>query len=103
MMPFFESWTILAALSCQTSKIRFGTLVTAMHWCHPAWLAKQAITINHISNGRLEIGIGAGGSNEVEYSMTGIKELEPSEKVNRFKEYVEIVDQLHARWKPKIM
>jgi alkanesulfonate monooxygenase SsuD/methylene tetrahydromethanopterin reductase-like flavin-dependent oxidoreductase (luciferase family) len=94
MMPFFESWSILPALACQTSRIRFGTLVTAMHWRHPAWLAKQALTIDHISNGRLELGLGAGGSSKVEYSMTGVKELEPSEKVNRFCEYVEIVDQL---------
>lgn len=94
MMPFFESWSILSALACQTSIIRFGTLVTAMQWRHPPWLAKQALTIDHISNGRLELGLGAGGSSEVEYSMTGIKELEPSEKVNRFNEYVEIVDQL---------
>jgi len=94
MMPFFESWSILSALACKTSKIRFGTLVTAMHWRHPAWLAKQALTIDHISNGRLALGLGAGGTSEVEYSMTGIKEWEPSEKVNRFNEYVEIVDQL---------
>ena len=94
MMPFFESWSILSALACQTSRIRFGTLVTAMHWRHPAWLARQALTIDHISNGRLELGLGAGGSSKVEYSMTGVKEWEPLEKVNRFVEYVEIVDQL---------
>ncbi|UCH31540.1 MAG: LLM class flavin-dependent oxidoreductase, partial [Candidatus Bathyarchaeota archaeon] len=94
MMPFFESWSILSALACQTSKIRFGTLVTAMQWRHPAWLAKQALTIDHISNGRLELGLGAGGSSKMEYSMTGVEEWEPSEKVNRFYEYVEIVDQL---------
>jgi alkanesulfonate monooxygenase SsuD/methylene tetrahydromethanopterin reductase-like flavin-dependent oxidoreductase (luciferase family) len=94
MMPFFEAWSILSALACHTSQIRFGTLVTAMHWRHPAWLAKQALTIDHISNGRLELGLGAGGSSQVEYSMTGVKEWEPREKVTRFKEYVEIVDQL---------
>lgn len=94
MMPFFESWSILSAIACQTSKIRFGTLVTAMHWRNPVWLAKQVLTIDHISNGRLELGLGAGGSSKVEYLMTGIKELTPREKVNRFKEYVEVVDQL---------
>lgn len=97
MMPFFELWSILSALASQTSRIRLGTLVTAMHWRHPAWLAKQALTVDHISNGRLELGIGAGGSRKVEYSMTGIDEWEPSEKVRRFREYVEIVDQLLSK------
>ena len=94
MMPFFESRSTLSALACHTSKIRFGALVTAMHWRHPAWLARQALTIDHISNGRLELGLGAGGSSKIEYSMTGIKEWQSREKVNRFQEYVEIVDQL---------
>jgi len=94
MMPFFELWTTLSALASQTSRIRLGTLVTAMHWRNPAWLAKQALTVDHISKGRLELGLGAGGSSKIEYSMTGVEEWEPSEKVKRFREYVEIVDQL---------
>lgn len=94
LMPLFDPWTILTALACQTSRIRMGTFVSAMHYHHPAWLAKQALAVDHISNGRLELGLGAGGSSKVEYSMTGIEEWKPSEKVKRFHEYVEIVDQL---------
>ncbi|MCG3256759.1 MAG: LLM class flavin-dependent oxidoreductase [Candidatus Heimdallarchaeota archaeon] len=93
-MTFFEAWTTLSALACHTSKIRIGTGVSAMHWRHPAWLAKQALTVDHISNGRLELGLGAGGSGKIEYTMTGIEAWEPGEKVKRFREYVEIIDKL---------
>ncbi|MCG3221093.1 MAG: LLM class flavin-dependent oxidoreductase [Candidatus Heimdallarchaeota archaeon] len=94
MMPFFEVWSILAALATQTSKIRIGTLVTNMNWRHPAWFAKQVLTVDHLSRGRLELGLGSGGASVFEYSMTGIKKLEPSERVRRFREYIEIIDHL---------
>ena len=51
-MPWFEAWTTLSALGVQTSRIRIGTLVTAIPWRNPAWLARQALTVDHISHGR---------------------------------------------------
>lgn len=58
--PTFESWTILAALAETTRKIRIGTLVTCNAFRYPSLLAKMAATVDVISNGRLNFGIGAG-------------------------------------------
>jgi alkanesulfonate monooxygenase SsuD/methylene tetrahydromethanopterin reductase-like flavin-dependent oxidoreductase (luciferase family) len=93
-MTFFECWTTLCGMACETSRIRIGTAVTNMLWRHPAWLAKQALTVDHISDGRLNLGLGAGGSSPIEHSMTGIEKGSPGKNVERFKEYIEIIDQL---------
>lgn len=93
-MTLFECWTTLTGMASETSRIRIGTFVTNVCWRHPAWLAKQAVTVDHISNGRLELGLGAGGGRQVEYSMTGFEKRSPGEKVEHFREYVDIVDQL---------
>jgi alkanesulfonate monooxygenase SsuD/methylene tetrahydromethanopterin reductase-like flavin-dependent oxidoreductase (luciferase family) len=93
-MTFFECWTTLTGMACETSRIKIGTAVTNSQWRHPAWLAKQALTVDHISNGRLDLGLGAGGGGQSEYTMTGYNILSPKEKVEHFREYVDIVDQL---------
>jgi len=92
--PWFEGGALLSALATQTSKIRIGTLVTPIAWRNPAFLAKQALTVDHISHGRLELGLGAGVRYDKSYEMTGIPNWGPRERVARFREYVEIVDQL---------
>ena len=92
--PWFEAWTLLSALATQTSKIRIGTLVTPIAWRNPAFLARQAMTVDHISHGRLELGLGSGVRSDRSYEMTGIPNWSPRERLARFREYVEIVDQL---------
>jgi alkanesulfonate monooxygenase SsuD/methylene tetrahydromethanopterin reductase-like flavin-dependent oxidoreductase (luciferase family) len=91
--PYFEAWTLLAALAAVTTRIRLGVLVTSNTFRHPAVLAKQAITVDHISNGRLEVGMGAGWY-ESEHRMFGIDFPETRELVSRFKEAVEVVDAM---------
>ena len=94
--PWLDGWSTLAGLAASTSKIRIGTLVTSIPFRHPAVLARQAMTVDHISNGRLEIGIGAGapGSIDPSYTMTGIDDWPFKERTERLKEQVEIVDTL---------
>jgi alkanesulfonate monooxygenase SsuD/methylene tetrahydromethanopterin reductase-like flavin-dependent oxidoreductase (luciferase family) len=67
---WFDGWTLLAAMATHTSGIRIGTLVTSITLRNPAVVAKEAMTIDHISGGRLQLGIGAGRT-PLDHSMTG--------------------------------
>ena len=58
--PCLESWTMLAALAQATSRIRIGSMVNGMHYRHPAVTANMAATVDIISGGRLDLGMGAG-------------------------------------------
>jgi alkanesulfonate monooxygenase SsuD/methylene tetrahydromethanopterin reductase-like flavin-dependent oxidoreductase (luciferase family) len=91
--PYFEGWTLLAALAARTSTVRVGVLVTSNTFRHPALVAKEAVTVDHISNGRLELGLGAGWF-VPEHENFGIPFPEPAELVARFRESVEVIDLL---------
>lgn len=91
--PLFEAWTGLAALAALTSRVRIGILVSSNTFRHPALLAKEAVTVDHISHGRLELGLGAGGF-ETEHGTWGIDYPEPKARVDRLVEAVELIDQL---------
>jgi alkanesulfonate monooxygenase SsuD/methylene tetrahydromethanopterin reductase-like flavin-dependent oxidoreductase (luciferase family) len=93
---WFEGWTTLAGMAGCTSRIRIGTLVTSIPFRNPAVLARQALTIDHISNGRLNMGIGAGAPGNIDpsYKMIGIEDWPFKEKTERLKEQVEIIDLL---------
>jgi F420-dependent oxidoreductase-like protein len=91
--PNLEGWSMLAALGQATSRIRIGCQVTGMIYRHPAVLANMAATVDIISDGRLEIGLGAGW-NQMECDAYGI-ELPPlRERFDRFDEGVEVIVRL---------
>jgi len=92
--PWFELWTLLAAIAVETTRIRLGSYVTQIPFRNPALLARQALAVDHISNGRLELGLGTGVLTDPACEIMGIPNWSSKERVARFKEYVEIVDQL---------
>ena len=92
-IDWFECWTLLSALAVATRKIRIGTLVTSMTLRNPAMLAKMALTIDHISNGRLELGVGAGGVSYC-HKMTSVPQWSARERSLRFGEFVAVLDQM---------
>jgi alkanesulfonate monooxygenase SsuD/methylene tetrahydromethanopterin reductase-like flavin-dependent oxidoreductase (luciferase family) len=92
-LPFFESWTLLAGLATVTERVRIGVLVSSNNFRHPALLAKEAATVDHISGGRLEVGLGTGWV-EIEHRLFGFPYPDAPERVARFNEAVEVVDLL---------
>lgn len=94
--PCFEGWTLLAAYAAQTSRIRVGLMVTGNTYRHPAVLANTAATVDIISGGRLDYGIGAGW-NEYEHESMGIPLYTPGERLRRFREACEISKRLFTQ------
>jgi alkanesulfonate monooxygenase SsuD/methylene tetrahydromethanopterin reductase-like flavin-dependent oxidoreductase (luciferase family) len=92
--PWLETWTALAALARATRRIRLASLVTQIPLRNPAILARQALTLDHISGGRIEVGLGTGLAIDPSYAMAGLPNWDASERVERFGEYVEIVTRL---------
>ena len=91
--PRLEGWTTLTALAQATRRLRLGTLVTGIHYRHPAVLAAMAATLDIISGGRLELGIGTGW-NEEESGAHGIELGTPGERSDRFEEACEVLTAL---------
>ena len=88
--PQLEGWTLLGAFAAQTQRIRLGLMVTGNTYRHPAILANIATTVDVISNGRLDLGIGAGW-NEMEHNMYGIPLYAPGERIRRLGEACEVM------------
>jgi F420-dependent oxidoreductase-like protein len=114
--PCLEGWTLLAAYAAQTRRIRVGLMVTGNTYRHPAVLANMGATVDIISNGRLDMGIGAGW-NQLEHESYGIELLPPGKRISQFEEACEVIRLLwtqqyadfdgsyyqlqHARCEPK--
>jgi F420-dependent oxidoreductase-like protein len=91
--PCLEGWTTLTALAQATTRVRLGTLVTGIHYRHPAVLANMAAALDIVSHGRLELGVGAGW-NEEESGAYGIELGTPRQRSDRFEEACEVLVSL---------
>lgn len=91
--PCLEAMTSLAALSALTSRVRCALLVAAPAWRHPALLAAGAATIDQVSNGRLELGLGVGGG-DLAYDQFGITRSPVKDRYGWFNEYCAVVSGL---------
>jgi len=92
---WYELWTWLAGIAQATDRIRLVTTVAQIPLRDPATLANQALTVDHISNGRLEIGLGIGVKGlDPSYQMMGLPDWSNKERTERLGEYLEVVDML---------
>ena len=91
--PNLEGWTMLGALAHATSRIRIGAMVNGMHHRHPAVTANMAATLDHISDGRFELGMGAGW-NFMESDAYGIELGELRDRSDRLEEGMEVIVRL---------
>ena len=88
--PCLEGWTTLAALAQATTRLRLGTMVTGIHYRHPAVLANMAAAVDIISDGRLELGVGSGW-NEEESGAYGIELGTVTERFDRLDEACQVL------------
>ncbi|GAC1641423.1 MAG: LLM class flavin-dependent oxidoreductase [Candidatus Dormibacteraceae bacterium] len=89
--PIYEGWTLQAAIAEATKRVRIGCLVTGNTYRNPALLAKSAVTVDHLSGGRLEFGIGAAWA-QIEHEMYGIPGLD--HRVGMLSESLRIIRSL---------
>ena len=92
-VPTLECWTTLSALAAETSRIRLTPLVLANTYRHPAVFAKMASTLDVISNGRVEIGIGAGGGRS-DHRASGLDFPSTAVRVRMLEEGIELMKRL---------
>ena len=90
-----EAWTTLSALAATIPRIRFGTLVTGNTYRHPAVLAKMAATLDHISGGRLVLGLGSGWQ-ENEHDKYGLPFYTVGNRLERLEEACQVIKQLFS-------
>lgn len=90
---WLDGWTLLGSFALATTRVRIGPLVSAPVLRSPSLLALQATTVDHLSGGRLELALGAGGA-PLDVSMMGLPPREPAERLGRLGETVEVVDAL---------
>jgi alkanesulfonate monooxygenase SsuD/methylene tetrahydromethanopterin reductase-like flavin-dependent oxidoreductase (luciferase family) len=95
-----DGWTMLGALAAQTRKVRIGPAVTyavdpSSH--HPSWLAKRATTVDHLSNGRLDLRLGVGANDDATrdlWTSHGVRYPSRAERLDRLAEAIELIRAL---------
>ena len=93
LAPMLEAWTMLGGLAATVPRVRLGTMVTGNTYRHPAVLANMAATVDHISGGRVVLGIGAGWQ-ENEHHRYGLELGSVAERSDRFEEACEVLRAL---------
>jgi alkanesulfonate monooxygenase SsuD/methylene tetrahydromethanopterin reductase-like flavin-dependent oxidoreductase (luciferase family) len=88
-----ECWTLLTAIAVEVKDIRIGSLVTCASYRNPALLAKMAASLDQVSGGRLEFGIGAGWK-DVEYEAYGYRFPSAGDRVSQLEESIKIIKSL---------
>jgi alkanesulfonate monooxygenase SsuD/methylene tetrahydromethanopterin reductase-like flavin-dependent oxidoreductase (luciferase family) len=91
-----DAWTLLGALARETERVRIGPLVSPLTYRNPANLAHAARTLDELSNGRAELGLGAGGS-PPDHEFAQVDDWLPPERAQRFEQFVERVVELDPR------
>jgi alkanesulfonate monooxygenase SsuD/methylene tetrahydromethanopterin reductase-like flavin-dependent oxidoreductase (luciferase family) len=91
-LSILEAWTALAALAADTERIRIGTLITNVAMRNPMLLARQALTVDQVSGGRVDVGIGA-GYYEDDHRWLGIDYLDGAGRAQRLTEVAEVLDR----------
>jgi len=91
--PVFEPWSLLAAAAVTTTRIRLGVVVTANTFRHPGLLAKIVTTVDHLSGGRVEFGIGSGWE-AYEHAMFDLPYGSPAERLDRLDESLVVIRSL---------
>ncbi|MFQ5666923.1 MAG: LLM class F420-dependent oxidoreductase [Candidatus Binatia bacterium] len=97
--PCLEAWTLLAGLAMHTSKLRIGTLVTGNTYRHPTVLAKMAVTVDHMSGGRLNFGLGASWF-ELEHWAYDIAFPKTTERLQMLDEALQVIKLLWSEAEP---
>lgn len=91
--PWFGAVPTLSAVATATTRLRLGTMVTSPNFRHPVTLAKDLMTLDDISGGRISVGIGA-GTNGFDASVLGQQEWTPRERADRLDEFLTLLDTL---------
>jgi F420-dependent oxidoreductase-like protein len=94
--PCFEAVSIMTALAMETKNARVGSFVYCMAYRHPAVLANAMVAVDHISGGRMEVGLGAGWS-QIEFDAYGIPFLPIKDRLDQLEEGVQIIRGLFTQ------
>jgi alkanesulfonate monooxygenase SsuD/methylene tetrahydromethanopterin reductase-like flavin-dependent oxidoreductase (luciferase family) len=92
--PWLGAVPLLAAVAASTTTLRLGTLVATPNYRHPVLFAKDVMTLDEISGGRIDLGLGAGPGNGYDADALGLPHLSAADRASRFQEFVEALDRL---------
>jgi alkanesulfonate monooxygenase SsuD/methylene tetrahydromethanopterin reductase-like flavin-dependent oxidoreductase (luciferase family) len=90
-VPLLDGWSVITAWATITEQLRIGMLVSNLIYRHPVLVAKQAISVDQLSGGRLDLGVGA-GVYPTDHAMAGVPVWSAGDRVQRLSEFVRAVD-----------